>query len=39
MNNQGGSDIPYLSTMLDLNAIILLGNGSIPIASYCSFVA
>jgi len=39
MSNQGGRDIPSFSTMLDLDAILLLGNGSIPIASYYSFVA
>jgi hypothetical protein len=27
MSNQGGIDIPSLSTMLDLNPILLLSNG------------
>jgi hypothetical protein len=38
MNDQRGNDIPSISTMLDFDANLLLGNGSIVIISYCTFV-
>jgi hypothetical protein len=39
MNNQGSGDIPSLSTMSDLGAVLPPGNGGTTVASFCSSVA
>jgi hypothetical protein len=39
MSNQGSGDIPSLSTMSDLGAVLPPGNGGTTVASFCSSVA